>query len=58
MSTKTKEVIVNLILFIFVLSMIASTVALLTIAVDLHAWVHGTAWNAPWVNVIERGPVQ
>jgi hypothetical protein len=37
---------------------LVSTVALVYIAVDLHALVNTTAWDAPWLNVITRGPVQ
>lgn len=38
--------------------LILITIALTSIQLDVAQFVDGDAWNAPWLNVIERGPVE
>lgn len=46
------------IIIVWALASLVVAVAAVYIAVDLHSFVNGNAWDAPWLNVIERGPVQ
>jgi hypothetical protein len=43
---------------VIALCLIIITIALVNIQLDVAQFVDGDAWNAPWINVIERGPVE
>lgn len=58
MKNKTIDLIALLILAVIAISFLVMAVAAVLIAHDIDAFVNGDAWDAPWLNVITRGPVQ
>lgn len=52
------DLVVLFLVGLWAISTFVIAIAAVSIAVDLNAFVNGDAWDAPWLNVITRGPVQ
>lgn len=55
---KYRQHVTFALLAVIAFALVTLAVAAVFIAVDVHSFVNGNAWDAPWLNVITRGPVQ
>lgn len=39
-------------------ALVVIAIALVKTQIEITQFVDGDAWNAPWINVIERGPIE